>query len=213
MPRTRHSLSGLFLIAILSAGDLYGQACQGTPRGRGFWVERGDLNLGNTIGAGGALGGKNFSISAGFRHRDVSDDITGDEATLRLGPVMRAGIVQLCPVLTMSGRRDEWQVDSNSTLTSTRAAAAAGVGVGIELPIIGDFSVVPHAIGQYEYAGTYYQIDSANEVEEDGTHSGRVDIEFGLLGRFRFFYGGMRTHWSPDSKYTYLTQWIAGVAF
>jgi len=213
MPRMRRTGFILFIIVIIGGQDLLAQACQGTPRGRGFWVERGEMSLGNTIGGGGALGGKSFAVSASFRHQDVSDAVSGDEATLRIGPIVRAGALQLCPVLTLNGQRQEWQVDSDVSLTTNRVAASGGLGVGVELPIIGDLSVIPHAIGQYEYAGTYFKFEGVDgDTDESGVHRGRVDLEFGLLGRFKFFYGGVRSHYAPESKRAYLTQFIAGIA-
>ena len=209
IPRTTLFVS---MIAGLFTVDLHGQACQGTV-GKSVWVEQGQLALGNTIGGGAALAGRRLGLSVSYRHRDISADIKGDEAALRAALVFHASRVQLCPVLSLGGRREEWQAEPTVALTSTSAIASAGLGVGMELGIAGGFSLIPHVVGQYVYSGTYYQLDSSTDNDESGAVGGNADIELGVLARFKLLYGGFRVHWNPEAVHGYLNRWVVGIAF
>jgi len=200
----------LSLGVLVGARDLQAQACQGTPGG-GFWAERGDLSTGNTIGGGGALVGRRFGLTAAFRYHDVSSALSGNEVALRAALVLPAGNAQICPVLGVGAMQQDWDVQNGLSLQTTRAAAKAGVGIGVPIRLVGDFSVVPNAIGQYEYSATYFNIDGGGDNDESGAHGGRLDFEFGLLARYKVIYGGFRSNWSPEAKNAYLTRWLAGI--
>ena len=210
---SRSTASALvLLLTLLCTTDLSGQACQGTP-GRSVWLERGTLLLGNTMGGGLSLGGSRFGLAAAYRYRDVSDAISGHEARIRAALVFRASRIQLCPVLSLGAQRDEWQVDAATSVTSTTAAGTAGLGVGVELPIVANLSLIPHVIGQYEYSATYFEIAGGTDNDESAAWFGRGDVEFGMLARFRFLYGGYHAHWDPRSDYGYHARWILGARF
>ena len=204
--------SFVLLLTLLSVTDLSGQACQGAP-GRSVWLERGTLPLGNTVGGGLSLGGNRLGLAAAYRYRDVSDAISGHEARIRAALVFHASRIQLCPVLSLGAQREEWQVDATTSLTSTTAAGTAGLGVGIELPIVANLSLIPHVIGQYEYSAKYFELDGGADNDESAALFGNGDVEFGLLARFKFLYGGYHAHWNPRSDYGYLTRWILGARF
>lgn len=186
--------------------------CHGTPRGTTVALEYGKLNEGNTTGLAATFGG----LRLGARLRDIDDDLSGQEFDLRFSVPIGISRFQLCPLLGVGYQRDEWDFDANSTLTSQMVTLKAGAAIGAEFPVAAGFSAIPFLQLAYQFSAIKFDIEAPDsEPEVTGDTLSFVDVEYGLIGRYRNFFAGVAANWDTDSDgfRPYQARWILGFSF
>ena len=213
---------GAFVLAIVSAlvvmpSAISAQACHGTPGGASLGYEYGKMSVGRSQGVSGALAGQRVAVGAGLAVRDLGE-LSGQQAALRFSLVLPFSKLTLCPGLGAIYQHDSWE-QPDATLTAHWLSLRAGAGLGFEQHVYGGFSINPFVVAQYDFTVSAFDLDvtssdSAN-VELVADTLSRVQIEYGLIGRYRFLYGGIAAHRTGDQKGTrpYMARWIVGVSF
>ena len=188
------------------------QTCHGTPRGTTLAYEYGKLNVGNTQGLAATFG----AVRLGARLRDIDEDLSGQEFDLRFSIPIGAARFQICPLFGLGYQQDDWDFDVDSKLTSRMLTAKAGAAVGTEIPIAAGFSATPFLQVAYQFSAIKFDIEMPNsEPEVTGDTLSFVDVEYGLVGRYRNFFGGVMANWNTDSDELrpYQARFIFGFAF
>ena len=193
------------------------QICAGTPRGGGIAFEYGTSAVGHTQGLSASLGGGRHSFGAAYRHRTLEEDATGNEARIRYSLGFGAGPLQICPGLGLGFIRDTWNAQNDVTLHTSALSGRAGVGIGLEQAVYKGFAVIPFAVVHYEFTAIKFDLDAPAGTETDisGDTLSGVDIEYGLLARYKFVYGGIAAQRNTErsGNRPYLARWIVGFTF
>ena len=209
------ALSFIAITAVSMSVPLVAHAqapCHGTPRGTTVAYEYGKLSAGNTQGLAATFGGVRF----GARLRDIDDDVTGQEFDLRFSVPIGTSKFQVCPLLGLGYQSDEWDFDVNSSLTSQMLTLKAGAAFGAEFPVAAGFSAMPFIQIAYQFSAIKFDIEAPNsEPEVTGDTLSLVDIEYGLVGRYRNFFAGVAANRDTDSDgiRPYYARWILGFSF
>jgi hypothetical protein len=188
------------------------QACHGTPRGTTLAYEYGTLNVGSTQGLAATFGG----IKLGARLRDIDEDLSGKEADLRFSLVLGSSRFQVCPLFGLGFQQDKWDFDVGSTLTTNMLTLKGGVAVGTEIPVTGGLSAIPFVQVAYQFSAIHFDLEAPNsEPEVTGDTLSLVDIEYGLVGRYRNFFAGVAANRDTDQEgiRPYQARWIFGFSF
>lgn len=207
--------SALLAGAAAAAG---GQACYGAPDGQSLAYEYAKMSVGTSQGVAGALAGSHAALGVGFAARTVGE-ISGQQGSMRLSLGLPMGNLSLCPGIGLIYQHDRWDVRDDVSLTAHNASARAGAGLGYEQRIASSFSISPFVVAQYEFALSVYDIDtppnSRTTTKVTGDTLSRVQIEYGIIGRYQFLYGGIAAHRTSESKSSRpdMARWIIGVAF
>lgn len=212
---SRFALVTLLPLA-LSASDLLAQACHGTPGRGGVAYEYGRFAFGHTQGVSGVLAGKRTALALGLRLRDLGSDYSGQEGAFRFSMIFPASKVQICPGIAIGYGRDVWDPEQGLSLTSHNVSLRTGAGFGLEQEVYRGFSVIPFFVAQYEFAITYFNIkvpDGTSSVSGDTLSL--LQMEYGLLGRYRMIYGGIAANRSSQTEglRPNMARWILGFAF
>jgi len=172
--------------------------------------------MGNTQGISAALDRGRFAVGMSLRARELESDAKGQEAALRFSLGFTVSRVQICPGIGLGFARDEWE-SPGVTLTANAFTGRAGVGIGMEQPLYGEFSAIPFIVAQYEFTAIVYDLDDASggDPEITGDTLSRVDIEYGLMARYKFVYAGIAAQRNSDrtGSRPYMARWIIGFAF
>jgi hypothetical protein len=209
----------LTIVAALAteAKPIEAQACHGTPGGASVGYEYGKMSVGRSQGLSGALAGNRVALGAGAAVRDLGD-FTGQQASLRFSFILPVPGIRICPGLGLLYQHDTWD-RTDATLTAHNLSLRAGAGLGFEQHVAAGFSVNPFVVAQYDFTITALDFtpsgaDSAN-VELTPDTLSRVQIEYGLIGRYGFLYGGIAAHRTGDQKgiRPYMARYIIGVSF
>jgi hypothetical protein len=86
----------------------------------------------------------------------------------------------------------------------------------LEQPIGGDFSVIPFGGAFYRFAATGFTVGAKNSDNAVGGDTVSVTVlEYGLVGRWRFAYGGIAMEHAVDSEGLNpdMARWIVGMSF
>jgi hypothetical protein len=201
----------------LTPSAIVAQACHGTPSGASAAYEYGKMSVGQSQGLNGTLAGQRFAVGAGATMRDLGA-LTGQQASLRFSLVLPILAVRLCPGLGVIYQHDTWD-RSDATLTVHNLSARAGAGLGFEQHLFAGLSVNPFVVTQYDFTLTAFDFapsgsDSTN-VQLTGDTLSRVQIEYGVIGRYKFLYGGIAAHRLGEQKGVrpYMARYIVGIAF
>jgi len=217
----RFALPALTALVALTAGAsrLGAQVCNGTPNGKSVAYEYGRMSVGSSQGVSGTLAGGRTAIGAGFAIRDVGDDVSGQQGSLRFSLVFPAGKVSICPGLGLVYQHDTWDAPNDAKLTTHNLGARAGVGLGFEQEVYHGFSLAPYVVGQYEFAISVFdlKVTSSDEVDAQttGDTTSHVQIEYGLIGRYHALYAGIAAHRTSDTDgiRPYMARFLVGFAF
>jgi hypothetical protein len=216
IPRTLARVVPLALV--LLARVVHAQACHGTPSGRSAAYEYAKMTVGSSQGVAGTLAGSHAALGAGFATRSV-DDMTGQQGSLRFSLRLPIGKLELCPGIGLIYQHDTWSPRTQVSVTAHNVSARAGAGLGFEQEITHGFSVTPFLVAQYEFALSIYQMDLSGSdsatTQLTGDTLSRAQLEYGLIARYRFLYGGVAAHRSSESKGSRpdMARWIIGIAF
>jgi hypothetical protein len=201
----------------LSPSAMLAQACHGTPNGPSAAYEYAKMSVGQSQGLNGTLAGQRVAFGAGAAMRDLGA-LSGQQASLRVSLVLPILAVRLCPGLGLIYQHDTWD-RSDASLTVHNLSARAGAGLGFEQHLVAGLSVNPFVVAQYDFTLTAFDFaprgsDSAN-VQLTGDTLSRVQIEYGIIGRYKFFYGGIAAHRLGEQKgiRPYMARYIVGIAF
>ena len=203
----RRSRAGLLLrllasVVLLAAAPIaYAQPCFGTPQRGGVAFEHSSASFSVANGVSAAYAGSHFSVGAVAQARDRGAQISAQEGGLRLALQFPAGPVKLCPALRFGFSNESWTPRPGTKLNTKRGTAGGGIGVGIEQPVVGGFSLIPYATIHYDFNVYYLGLSTpsgGNEVSGDSLSL--VDIEYGIAGRYKFFYAGFAGQRNSDSK-------------
>jgi hypothetical protein len=213
------TLSLVLVIALLSmtASPLNAQACHGTPSGGGVAYEYGKHGgLGTSHGVNAALGGRSLTFGLGARLLDISESVSGQEAHLRLSIGLPLSKLLVCPGIALGYSRSTWDAPEDISVTSQTASLRAGAGLGIEQEIYGGLAIIPFLVAQYEFALTYFEPKLPGaETDATGDSLSQVQLEYGIVARYRFVYAGIAVHRTADQEGSrpYMARYIVGFAF
>jgi hypothetical protein len=216
--RVRLALPALTALAA-GASRLGAQVCNGTPAHGGAAYEYARMSVGSSQGLNATLAGGRTALGAGFAIRDVGDDVTGQQGSLRFSLVFPAGKVAICPGLGLVYQHDTWDAPNDAKLTTHNLGARAGVGLGFEQDVYHGFSLSPYVVAQYEFAVSVFdlKVTSSDEVDAQttGDTASRVQIEYGLIGRYHSLYAGIAAHRTSDTDgiRPYMARFLVGFAF
>jgi hypothetical protein len=191
------------------------QACHGTPSGGSVGYEYGKMSVGQSQGLSGTLAGEHVALGAGVALRDLGA-LTGQQASLRFSLILPVLAVRICPGLGLLYQHDTWD-QGDASLTVHNLSLRGGAGLGLDRHVYAGFSVNPFVVTQYEFniVALDFSPPSADSVQLTGDTLSRVQIEYGLIGRYRFLYGGIAAHRTSDQKgiRPYMARYILGVSF
>ena len=205
-----------FTIVALTAplASLAAQLCYGTPSNGGLAFEHGKMNFGTTNGVSGAIAGKHVALGGGYRSMEIGPSVTGTNAGGRFAVVLGSSRLQVCPGLGVEYERQEWNRGTFGTANSRQLIGRAGIGFGLEQPVYEGVSVIPFAVIQYAFRAVDYTVDAPDsDVQESGDTTSTGDLEYGLLARYKFVYGGFAARHAMKSAPPYVARWIIGVTF
>lgn len=196
---------------------LQAQPCFGTPTRGGVAYERGSASYSSSNGVSAAYAGHRLSVGGGYRLRDRSAGITSNEGDFRFAVHVAAGRLMFCPNIGVGYAGESWKPETNVTFDTKRLIGRGGVGVGLEQPVYKGFAVIPFVSARYEFHVVYIDLTApaGSTAESAGDTLSVVDIEYGLMARFKFLYGGLSLQRNSDSKGTrpYQSRLMLGVTF
>ena len=199
-------------LTIFSAAANAQAACHGTPRGMTVAYEYGKLTGGNSQGVAVTLP----SLRLGARMRDLGDNYTGNEFDLRVSVPIGPSTLKICPLIGATYGKDEWNFDATSTMTSQTLALRAGGAIGGEFPVAAGFSAIPFVQVAYQFRAVKFDVEATSgNIETSADTVSGVDIEYGLVGRYRNFFAGFAANRSDDTKgiHPYQSRLIFGFSF
>jgi hypothetical protein len=206
-------------VLAINAAPASAQACHGTPRRGGVAYEYGKLSgIGTSQGVAGALAGSHVALGAGAAVRDLGT-LTGQEASLRFSFILGGGNLQICPGLGFIYQHDSWSPREEVSLTAHNLLGRAGAGIGYEQRLFQAFSITPFVVAQYEFGITAYDLAistrDSTSTDISGDTLSRAQFEYGLIGRYKFLYGGVAALRSSDSNggRPDMMRFIVGVTF
>jgi hypothetical protein len=176
------------------------------------------MSIGTSQGVAGTLAGRHAALGVGFAARSVGE-ISGQQGSLRFSFGLPIGTLSLCPGIGLIYQHDTWDARDNVSVIAHNLSARAGAGLGFEQRIPGGFSISPFVVAQYEFALTVYDMDVSGNIptttQVTGDTLSRAQLEYGIIGRYQFLYGGVAAHRTSDNKGNRpdAARWIIGVAF
>jgi hypothetical protein len=175
------------------------------------------MSVGQSQGLSGTLAGQRVALGVGAAMRDLGE-LTGQQAALRFSVVLPLLAIRICPGVGLLYQHDTWD-QSDASVTVHNVSLRAGAGLGFEQHVFAGLSVNPFVVGQYDFTLTALDFepsgaDSSN-VQLTGDTLSRVQIEYGVIGRYRFLFGGIAAHRTSDQKgiRPYMARYILGVSF
>lgn len=202
------------LVSCLGASSLAAQVCHGTPARGGLAFEYAALSVGKSYGVAGALAGRRTALGLGLRMRDISTDVSGQEAALRFSLVLGSQRLSICPGIGLGYLRDKWEASNDISVTSHTLMARVGAGLGYELPEYRGVTLAPYASVHYEFAAKAHDVDVANgETDVTGDTLSHAQIEWGLVVRYKFLFAAFANNHSSDHPgYPYMSRLLIGLA-
>ncbi len=202
-------LAGLTTVAGVAQAQA---ACHGTPRGLSLAYEYGRLTAGNSQGVALTLP----KVRLAARVRDIDESLSGQEFDVRFSVPIGTSKFQVCPLLGATYGQDEWDFSTTSSMTTQTLALRAGAAVGGEFPVAAGLSAIPFVQVAYQFRAVKFDIDDAvGNIETSADTVSGVDIEYGLVGRYRNFFAGVAANRSDDTEglRPYQARWILGFSF
>ena len=195
------------------AGAANGQAaCHGTPRGLAVAYEYGKLTSGNSQGIAVTLPGVRFAA----RMRDIDETLSGQEFDVRFSLPIGTSKFQVCPLLGVGYGRDEWEFSASSSMTTQTLALRGGAAVGGEFPLRAGLSAIPFLQVAYQFRAVKFDVeDAGGDVEASADTVSGMEIEYGLVGKYRNFFAGVAANRNKDTEgiRPYQARWILGFSF
>jgi hypothetical protein len=200
-----------FLTTIAGAAKAQA-ACHGTPRGLTAAYEYGKLTSGNSQGIAVTLPG----VRLAARVRDIDETLSGQEFDVRFSLPIGTSKFQVCPLLGIGYGRDEWDFSTSSSMTTQTLALRGGAAVGGEFSLTAGLSAIPFVQVAYQFRAVKFDVeDAGGDVEASADTVSGVEIEYGLVGRYRNFFAGVAANRSDDTEgiRPYQARWILGFSF
>jgi len=195
------------------AGAANGQAaCHGTPRGLAVAYEYGKLTSGNSQGIAVTLPGVRFAA----RMRDIDETLSGQDFDVRFSLPIGTSKFQVCPLLGVGYGRDEWEFSASSSMTTQTLALRGGAAVGGEFPLRAGLSAIPFLQVAYQFRAVKFDVeDAGGDVEASADTVSGMEIEYGLVGKYRNFFAGVAANRNKDTEgiRPYQARWILGFSF
>jgi len=195
------------------AGAANGQAaCHGTPRGLAVAYEYGKLTSGNSQGIAVTLPGVRFAA----RMRDIDETLSGQEFDVRFSLPIGTSKFHVCPLLGVGYGRDEWEFSASSSMTTQTLALRGGAAVGGEFPLRAGLSAIPFLQVAYQFRAVKFDVeDAGGDVEASADTVSGMEIEYGLVGKYRNFFAGVAANRNKDTEgiRPYQARWILGFSF
>ena len=188
-------LAGLTTAAI----NVQAQAvCHGTPGGMTLAYEYGMLTTGNSQGVALTLPG----IRLAGRMRDIDETLSGQEFDARFSLPIGTSKIKVCPLVGATYGKDEWDYDASSTMTIQTLAIRAGGAIGWEFPVVAGLSAIPFIQVAYQFKAVKFDVEGVpgSQIETSADTVSGVDIEYGLVGRYRNFFAGFAANRSDDTE-------------
>jgi hypothetical protein len=207
-------LAALLLVAV--APRLDAQACHGMPARGGVAYEFGRHTVGTSHGLHAVWAGRRTALDVGGRIRDVSPTVSGQEAAAGFALVLGSQRYSVCPGLGLRYERLSWDVQPDASVDANALFIRGGVGLGVQLPDYKGLTAAPYVGVHYAFAVMVYRADGpdADPTLTPDTLS-HVEIEYGLIGRYRFLIGGIAANRTSESEGNRpaLARWIIGLTF
>lgn len=187
-------------------------ACHGTPRGLTAAYEYGKLTSGNSQGIAVTLPG----VRLAARVRDIDETLSGQEFDVRFSLPIGTSKFQVCPLLGIGYGRDEWDFSTSSSMTTQTLDLRGGAAVGGEFPLTAGFSAIPFVQVAYQFRAVKFDVeDAGGDVKASADTVSGMEIEYGLVGRYRNFFAGVAANRSDDTEglRPYQARWILGFSF
>ena len=181
--------------------------CHGTPRGTTLAYEYGKLSGANTQGVAATFA----VVRVGARVRDIDESNSGNEFDLRVSVPIGTSRIQVCPLLGVGYLKDEWEIDAASTMTTQTLTLKGGASIGAEFPVAAGFSAIPFLQVAYRFSASKFDIEDQTTADTASV----VDIEYGLVGRYRNLFAGVAANRDGDTEgvHPYQARWILGFSF
>ncbi len=214
--RSTTALLALAFSAIVPLIALHAQPCLGTPTHGGIAYERGAASYSSSNGVTAAYAGHRASVGGAYRIRDRGA-ITSNEGDFRFAVHVNVSRLMLCPNVGLGYAGESWKPEPAVTFDTKRLIGRAGVGLGIEQPVYKGFTVIPFVSARYEFHVMYIDLTAptGSTAESSGDTLSVVDIEYGLMARFKFLYGGITAQRKSDSpgRRPYQSRLMLGVTW
>ena len=204
----------LVVLCALATEQLNAQTCHGTARAGGIALEHGALSIGTSEGASLAFAGNRAAVGAAYRYRNVQSDLTGHEGAMRFSLLFGGSRLLVCPTVGLDYQRDRWSVNESQSVVSNRVAGRGGLNAAYDFVIGESLRISPFAGAQYEFAIIDFESDGgAGEANVTGDTLSHVEIEYGLVARYRAVFAGMIADRYSDLKRPHLARLVLGLAF
>ena len=206
-----------FLLVIFAHPVVLGaQACLGTPTRGGIAYQNVRYTVGSGHGATAAFAPGKVAFGAHFNTRTNNAEKSGNEGGGRFAVVVPLGRVQLCHGIQASFYSGTWNAPAGVEVKSQVLTAKAGAGIGLEQPIYRGLSIIPSVGVHYAFTVTKFDVNPpSGEVTTSGDTLSQVAIDYAVLARFRFIYGGVSGLRYADTKggAPAMARYIIGFAF
>ena len=194
------------------------QPCLGTPTRGGIAYERGAASYSSSNGVAAAFAANHVSVGGGYRMRDRGPRTTSsNEADLRFALHIKVTRLMFCPNIGLGYAAESWKPEPAVTFDSKRLVGRGGIGIGLEQPVYKGFALIPFVSARYEFHVLYIDLTApaGSTAEPAGDTLSVVDLEYGLMARFKFLYGGITAQRKSDSpgKHPYQSRLLLGVTF
>ena len=215
------SKTALFALAVCTGVPLTAiraQPCLGTPTRGGVAYERGAASYSSSNGVAAALAAHRVSLSGAYRMRDRGAARTSsNEADLRFALHIGISRLMLCPNIGLGYAAESWKPEPGVTFDSKRLVGRGGLGIGLEQPVYKGFAIIPFVSARYEFHVLYIDLTApaGSTAEPAGDTLSVVDLEYGLMARFKFLFGGITAQRKSDSpgRHPYQSRLLLGVTF
>ena len=209
----------LLLTGLLSAAQVAeAQTCNGSPNGSSLAYEFGSMYHVSTQGAHASLVGSGMGLDASAGVISSSEfDVTGEQGSVRFSLLLgsKGKGLRICPGIGLGVLHQNLDVEPGVTVNQITAGGRASLGLGYLLPAYAGIELSPFVLGQYEYSATLYDLeDQQTDPNEAGDLRGQMELQYGLVARFKTLFVGFASHLTMDDPGgLYLTRFMAGFTF
>ncbi|HEX9563327.1 MAG TPA: hypothetical protein VF981_05120 [Gemmatimonadaceae bacterium] len=206
------------LVFLTTAANAGAQTCRGTPRGGGLAFVRGQSFVGSTNGVAAAVAGGRFAIDGDYRSLTAdAEGVSGFDASVRFSLLLGGNNLLVCPSLGFVYNSEDWEFGDGGSLTTRTGSARAGLGLGYQREVYKGLSLIPFISADYDFTAIVFTLDPAEEGDEElsGDTLSRVNVQYGILAQYKFFYAGISADRYSDTKgdRPLLARWMVGITF